>query len=55
LDGGFDLEALEGFVSWFVRDNLELTARYWQDITDESSPGQDTDNSQLGVGISIRF
>ena len=55
FNGGLDLEALEGFMSWFVRDHVGLTARYWHDISNESIPGRDTDNNQLGVGISVRF
>jgi len=54
LDGGFDLDTIEGFVSWFIRDHVELTARYSQDNPDEL-PGQNIDSDLLGVGVNVRF
>jgi len=54
FDGGFDQNTIEGFVSWFIRDHVELTARYSQDNPDEL-PGQNIDNDLLGVGVNVRF
>lgn len=51
---GFDLDTTEAFAGWFVRDNVELTARYRLDDPD-TFPGQDIDSDEFGVGVSMRF
>lgn len=53
-DSGFDLDTVEGFTSWFVRDNVELTARYQQDNPDTRA-GEDIDNNQFSIGVNVRF
>jgi len=52
--GGFDLKTTEAFAGWFVRDNIELSARYRLDDPD-TFPGQDIDSDQFGIGVSMRF
>ncbi len=52
--GGFDLDTTEVFGGWFVRDNIELTARYRLDDPD-TFPGQDVDSDEFGIGVSMRF
>lgn len=52
--GGLELETTEAFAGWFVRDNVELTARYRLDEPD-TFPGQDIDSDEFGVGVSVRF
>lgn len=44
----------EGFASWFVRDNIELTGRYAHEDVG-SFPGSDLDAYSAGVGINVRF
>jgi len=53
-NGGFELDTTEAFAGWFVRDNIELTARYRLDDPD-TIPGQDIDSDEFGVGVSMRF
>lgn len=53
-DSGFDVDTVEAFAGWFVRDNIELTARYRLDDPD-TSPGQDVDSDEFGIGASMRF
>ena len=47
-------ESYNGFVSWFVRSNVELTASYGTDNPDTNS-SQSVDSSATAVGVSIRF
>jgi len=47
-------ESYNGFVSWFVRSNVELTASYGKDNPDTIS-GQSIDSSATAIGASIRF
>ena len=54
INGGIDLDSVEGFVGWFVRDHVELTASYQEDI-DDNFAGQDTDSNVFRVGVSARF
>ena len=51
---GSDQDAIEAFAGWFVRDHVELTARYRM-IDADSGPGEDTDSDEFGVGVSVRF
>ena len=53
-NSGFDLDTTEVFGGWFVRDNIEFTARYRMQDPD-TFPGQDIDSDEFGVGISMRF
>ena len=48
------MDSVEGFVGWFVRDHVELTASYQEDI-DDNFAGQDTDSNVFRVGVSVRF
>jgi hypothetical protein len=52
--GVIEGESYNGFVSWFVRPNVELTASYTEDNPDTAS-GQSFDNSATAIGASIRF
>lgn len=49
-----DSDTIEAFVGWFVRDHIELNARYQQDDPD-TSPGEDIDNNQFSIGVNVRF
>lgn len=55
-ESGFDLDQdlYEGFASWFVREHIELRARYGQDDVDVFGQ-QDYDSDQFGLGINVRF
>lgn len=52
--GGFELQTTEAFAGWFVRDNVELTARFRLNDPD-TFPGQDIDSDEFGIGVSMRF
>lgn len=54
FSGGFDLDSVEGFASWFAREDVEITARYQQDNPD-TWPGQDIDNNEFSIGVNVRF
>jgi hypothetical protein len=49
-----DLDSYEGFVGWFVRDNIEVRARYRDDDIDSNSV-TDVDSNQFGIGVNVRF
>ncbi len=51
---GSDQDAIEAFAGWFVRDHVELTARY-RTFDTGSGPGEDTDSDEFGVGVRVRF
>lgn len=51
---GSDQDAIEAFAGWFVRDHVELTARY-RTIDAGSGLGEDVDNDEFGVGVRVRF
>jgi hypothetical protein len=51
---GFDSDTIDASVGWFVREHIELTARYLQDDPD-ISPGVDVDSNLFGVGVRVRF
>lgn len=55
-ESGFDLDQdlYEGFASWFVRQHIELRARYGQDDIDAFGQ-QDYNSDQFGLGINVRF
>jgi len=50
----FGGESYNGFLSWFARPNVELTASYTEDNPD-TSPGLKLDGSATAIGASIRF
>lgn len=52
--GGFDRDTVEAFAGWFVRDHVEVTARYRTNDPD-TGPGQDIDSDGFGVGVRVRF
>lgn len=49
-----DRDSVEGFAGWFVSDSVALFGKYMEDISDDF-PGQDSDNSFIGVGVNVRF
>ncbi|MDH3621902.1 MAG: hypothetical protein OER91_13480 [Gammaproteobacteria bacterium] len=51
---GFEVDTIEVFGGWFVRDNVEVTALYRLDDPD-TFPGQDVDSDEFGVGVAVRF
>lgn len=51
---GFDSDAIEAFAGWFVRDHIEIAARYQQNSPD-TAPGGDVDSNEFGVGVRVRF
>ncbi len=51
---GFDSDTIEAFAGWFVRDNIEISARYRQNDLD-SVPGSDVDSNEFDVGVRVRF
>jgi len=54
LRGGLSDDSIEAFAGWFVRDHIELTARYRQDSPDDV-PGRDSDSSGFVLGAAFRF
>jgi len=50
----FDLDTIEAFAGWFVRDHIELVAQYRQDNPD-TAPGEDVDSNVFSVGARVRF
>ena len=51
---GGNRDSVEGFAGWFVSDNVAIFGKYMEDISDES-PGVSSDNSVVGVGVTVRF
>ena len=51
---GFDSDTIDASIAWFVRDHIELTARYLQNDPD-LAPGADVDSSLFGIGVRVRF
>ena len=51
---GFDSDTVEAFAGWFVRDHIEVTARYRQNDPD-TIPEEDFDSNVFGVGVRVRF
>ena len=51
---GFDSDTFDASVGWFVRDHIELTARYRQDDPD-IAPGADVDSNLFAIGVRVRF
>ena len=51
---GFDSDSIEAFAGWFVRDHIEISARYGQDNPDTPA-GADVDSDEISVGVSVRF
>ncbi len=54
FDFGVDRDSVEGFAGWFVSDNVALFGKYAEDLSD-NLPGADSDNSVVGVGVTVRF
>jgi hypothetical protein len=54
LDGGIEQDSIAGFASWFVRNNVELGARYQQNDQNDSFI-VDYDSSEFGLGFNVRF
>lgn len=54
LDVLGDRDSVEAFAGWFVSDNVALFGNYSEDISD-GLPGTDSDNSVVGVGVTVRF
>ena len=55
-EGAFesDIDSYEGFASWFVRDHVELHARYRTDDFD-TNLFTDFDSDQFAIGVNVRF
>lgn len=51
---GFDSDTIEAFAGWFIRDHIEVTARYRQDDPD-TIPEENFDSNVFGVGVRVRF
>jgi len=49
-----DRDTYEGFVSWFVRDHVELIASY-RNADWEPNSLTDTDSDQFTIGVNVRF
>lgn len=54
FDAGPNKSTYEGFASWFVRDNIEISGRFASEDTDRYF-GTDVDGYSGGVGVSVRF
>ncbi len=52
--GGFDSDTIEAFAGWFVRDHIEISARYQENLPD-TPPGASVDSNEFGVGVRVRF
>jgi hypothetical protein len=53
-DFGDGVIQYEAFASWFLRESLEINARYGWATFDEP-PGTDSDGDSAGIGIRFRF